>query len=106
MSGGDYVSVRTTYDGSLQAIRILYRIMAMVPRASVLFGFKYVLESVVGWYWALSYTIDPIHWHTVKLSDTMPMYASAVVFHRIANQNMYCLWKESVTADYHDARAK
>ena len=62
------------------AIRILERVMTVVPGMTVLGRLEIVGESVIGSYGALRNTVDPIIRVCMKLTDTMPVDSSSIVW--------------------------
>ena len=68
-----------THHRSECSISILHRIVAMIPRTSILHSFPCVGERVPRSDRALSYAIDAVHMHGVQLSNSVPMDTGAVV---------------------------
>ena len=78
----------TTYEGALHAVSVLYRVVVVVPRRSVLSGIEGIIERVARCDWTLSDAIDAIHMHIAKLPNSMPMDACTVVRQVIDDMNV------------------
>ena len=69
-----------THNRTLQAISILHRVVAVIPRASVLRRVPRVGKVVLGSNGALSDSIYTVHVHGLVLPYPVPMYACTIVF--------------------------
>jgi hypothetical protein len=70
---------------TLEAIRVLDRVVAMIPRTPVLRCLENIRHVVLGRNRALSHSIYTIHVRGLMLSDAVPMYTCTVVCHVIDN---------------------
>ena len=68
-----------------KAIRVLERVVAVIPGCTVLGHPELVSEAVASGDWALGDAVDAVVLKRVKLPDAMPMDGSAVVLHIIVH---------------------
>ena len=73
---------------SRKTIRILQGIVAMVPGTAVLQDFEDVGKSVCRCDWALGDSVDSVHWHCMKLTNTMPMDGGSVVLQLVCHSDL------------------
>ena len=73
--------------GTSNAVRVLERVMTVVPSSTVLGRLEVVGESVVGRYGTLRNTVDPIICICMELTDAMPVDSSSVVWMVVGNMN-------------------
>ena len=81
--------------GTSDAVRVLERVMTVVPGSAVLGRLEFVGESVVGSYGTLRNTVDPIICICMKLTYAMPVDSSSVVWMVVGNMN--CLGEYQVS---------
>jgi hypothetical protein len=81
----------STYYWTLQSVCVLYGIVAMIPRCSILNSFKAVRETVTWGNRTLSDTVNSVHVHRSILSNPMPMNARAILFHTVDDSDVKCL---------------
>ena len=81
--------------GTSNAVRVLERVMTVVPGMTVLGRLEFVGESVVGSYGTLSNTVDPIICICVELTYAMPVDSGSVVWMVVGNMN--CLGEYQVS---------
>ena len=70
-----------------EAIRVLQRIVAMIPRCAILGDIECISEAVAGSNWALRYAVNSIHFKRVLHSDAVPVNCSAIVFQVILHRD-------------------
>ena len=73
--------------GTSNAVRVLERVMAVVPGMTVLGRLELVGESVVGRYGTLRNTVDSIICICMKLTYAMPVDCSSIVWMVVGNMN-------------------
>lgn len=73
----------STHNWALQTIGVLHRVVAVIPRGSVLDGFEAICERIPGRNGALSNAVDTVHIHRAILSNPMPMDTGTVLRHAV-----------------------
>lgn len=89
-------------------IRILKCIVAVIPSMSILESAPSICETISLRNGALSYTVDTVHLICVELTNTMPVYCSAIeiviVLHMdhelISPASLYQRCRERVVEDF------
>jgi len=74
---------KSTYQWTLQSICVLYRVVAMIPRGSILSSLKAVRVVLTRRDRTLSNAVDTVHIHRLILSNPVPVNAGAILFHTI-----------------------
>jgi hypothetical protein len=82
---------RATYQRTLKSICVLYRVVTVIPRSSILSSLKAISEALTRGNRTLRNAIDTIHIHGLILSNTVPVNAGAVTHHTVDNSNVKCL---------------
>ena len=70
-----------------KAIRVLQRIVAMIPRCAILGDIECIREAVAASNWTLRYAVNSVHFKGVLHSDAVPVGGSAIVFQVILNSD-------------------
>lgn len=81
----------STYQWTLQAICVLYRIVAMIPRGPILSSLEAVRKVLTRCDRTLGDTVDTVHIHCLMLSNPMPVDAGAIIFHVVDYGNVKSL---------------
>ena len=68
-------------------IRILERVMAVIPTMTVLSRLEVVCVSIVSSNGTLRDTVDPISFVRMELTNAMPMNCGPIVWQKVGNVN-------------------
>ena len=79
-------------DWALKTVRVLDRVVAVIPCASILSCNEDIGHTVLWCNRALGYSIDTIHVHGLVLFDAVPVDACTIVSHIIDNRNVDSLY--------------
>ena len=78
----------TTYEGTLHAVSILYRVVAVIPCRPVLSGIERIVKIGARWNGTLGDAINTVHMHSPELPNPMPVDACTVVGQVIDDVNV------------------
>ena len=71
-----------------KTLRVLQRVVTVVPRASILSNVEPVCILMIWRYRALRHSVYSIHLHSMKLSDTMPMNCGPIILEIICDGHL------------------